>query len=180
MLLSTSPLVASLTAKKGASLLSSSNIGRSTGIIVGSKHKGTGSLLSSKVVTKLSTSATSKKVAIEKPKTTLSKSKPTTKSTKSSSSKPKKSKVEKRPGEPTRPLSSYIQFSQDHRESVKKRGFTAKEITTELGRMWKDLKESEKAVYTKRYERQSCGGRRRDNMRVCGRVCSVALIVRSF
>jgi structure-specific recognition protein 1 len=50
---------------------------------------------------------------------------------------------------PKRPLSSYMYFCQDRRDSVKgaNEGMNGKEITSELGRVWKSLSEEDKAPY---------------------------------
>ena len=50
---------------------------------------------------------------------------------------------------PKRPLSSYMYFCQDRRESVKgaNEAMNGKEITSELGRVWKSLSQDAKAPY---------------------------------
>ena len=50
---------------------------------------------------------------------------------------------------PKRPLSSYMYFCQDRRESIKaaNEGMNGKDITSELGRVWKSLSEDAKAPY---------------------------------
>ena len=64
-----------------------------------------------------------------------------------------KAKKEKDPDAPKRPLSSYMLFCQDERETVKEEHptFKAKEILTELGKRWKALDEDDKKTYTDRF-----------------------------
>jgi hypothetical protein len=54
--------------------------------------------------------------------------------------KSKSSKSKKDPNAPKRPLNAYMYFSQDKRDELKK-NFSAKQILSELGRMWKNLSE---------------------------------------
>ena len=76
--------------------------------------------------------------------------------------KPKKAPKKERVG-PKRPLSSYMYFCQDTRDSVKKDNpeMNGKEVTSELGRRWKELTDAEKkpfeakgAVDKLRYEKE--------------------------
>lgn len=65
---------------------------------------------------------------------------------------PKRVKKLKDPNEPKRPIGSFIMFCMDKREEVKAGNPEMKgtEITTELGRLWKELDEGVKAKYTKK------------------------------
>jgi hypothetical protein len=59
----------------------------------------------------------------------------------------KSSKSKKDPNAPKRPLNAYMYFSQDKRDELKKKNFAAKEILSELGRMWKNLSEKKRLPY---------------------------------
>jgi len=54
-----------------------------------------------------------------------------------------------------RTKSGYMFFCDHERQSVKDEGFTGKDITTELARRWKALKEDEEDMYTKYMEKAS-------------------------
>ncbi|KAJ3391548.1 FACT complex subunit [Lobulomyces angularis] len=84
---------------------------------------------------------------------TVSKSKSTSKSSKPASPKgssgPKKKKVKKDPNAPKKNLSSYFFFMKEKRPEVleKNPGISFTEVPKVLGKMWSDLKDSEKEPY---------------------------------
>jgi hypothetical protein len=55
---------------------------------------------------------------------------------------------------PKRPLSSYMFFCQDVRNNTKEKNpnMSGKEITSELGRLWKELTDEEKVPYQEQYQ----------------------------
>jgi HMG (high mobility group) box len=61
----------------------------------------------------------------------------------------RKSRAKQERTGPKRPLSSYMYFCQDRRESIKavNPNMSAKEITSELGRVWKELSDEAKTPY---------------------------------
>ena len=52
-----------------------------------------------------------------------------------------------------RSKTGYMLFCENERAKVKKEGFTGKDITTELAKRWKDLKEEEEDMYTEYMEK---------------------------
>jgi hypothetical protein len=65
--------------------------------------------------------------------------------------KEKKSKKVKKSG-PSKPLNAYMWFCKDKREELKGKGFNNTEILREMGRLWKELSDKNKKIYTKKAE----------------------------
>ena len=67
-----------------------------------------------------------------------------------------KAKKVKDPNAPKAPLSSFMRYSQEKREGVKKDNpeMTAQQVVSEIGRMWKALGEKGQAPYKKAYEKE--------------------------
>ena len=65
-----------------------------------------------------------------------------------------KVKKEKDPNAPKRPLTPYILFCMAERDTVKSDNpsMSGKEITSELGRLWQDLSQDKKDIYTNQYK----------------------------
>ena len=72
----------------------------------------------------------------------------------SKTEKKRKVKKEKDPDAPKRPLTPYILFCMEKRDTVKtdNPSMGGTEITTELGRLWKKLTDDEKDIYKKKYQ----------------------------
>ena len=72
----------------------------------------------------------------------------------SKTEKKRKVKKEKDPDAPKRPLTPYILFCMEKRDTVKtdNPSMGGKEVTTELGRLWKELTDDEKDIYKKKYQ----------------------------
>ncbi|ELP84880.1 high mobility group protein B3, putative [Entamoeba invadens IP1] len=68
--------------------------------------------------------------------------------------KEKKPKKEKDPNKPKKPASAYLLYCQEVRPSVKEKNpeMKQKDILGVIGKMWKDLSESEKKKYTDMYD----------------------------
>lgn len=63
---------------------------------------------------------------------------------------PKKASRKRDPNAPKRPLSDYLHFCQSRREELKAQGFKGKDITAELGRIWREeMSDEDKEPYRK-------------------------------